>query len=124
MRILNVLLGGMIDGLLYPFRGLPPLVGLTVVSVLTGIAMLLVFRATSNQHGIVAAKRRISASVFEIRLFNDDPRAILRAQLDIFRHTLGYLRLTMVPVLWIIVPLVLVNHPAPVPLWLRRTRAG
>jgi hypothetical protein len=79
-----------------------------VVSVLTGIAMLLVFRVTSNQQGIAAVKRRISAAVFEIRLFNDDPRAILRAQLEIFRHTLGYLRLTMVPVLWMIVPLVLV----------------
>jgi len=108
MRILNVLLGGAIDVLLYPFRDLAPLIGLTVVSVLTGIAMLLVFRATSNQEGIVAAKRRISAGVFEIRLFNDNPRAILRAQVDIFRHTLGYLSLTTVPLLWMIAPLVLV----------------
>ncbi len=108
MRILNALLGGLFDVLLYPFRGLPPFAGLAVVSVLTGIAMLLVFRATSDQQGVAAVKRRIAAGVFEIRLFNDDPRAILRAQADILRHTLTYLGLTLVPVLWMIVPLVLV----------------
>ncbi len=108
MRILNALLGGIINGLLFPFRSFPSLVGLTVVSVLTGIAMLLVFRATSNQKGVAAVKRRIAAGVFEIRLFNDDPRAILRAQADILRHTVTYLGLTLVPMLWMIVPLVLV----------------
>lgn len=107
MQVLNAVMGGLVDALLYPFRGLPPLVGLTVVSVLTSMAMLLVFRATSNQKGIEAVKRRIAAGIFEIRLFNDDPRAIVRAQADILRHTFTYLGLTMVPVLWMIVPLVL-----------------
>ena len=107
MSILNTVLGGLVDALLYPFRGFPPLVGLTVVSVLTSMAMLLVFRATSNQEGIKAAKRRIAAGVFEIRLFNDDPRAIIRAQADILRHTMTYMGLTLIPVLWMIVPLVL-----------------
>ena len=107
MSILNTILGGLVDALLYPFRGFPPLVGLMVVSLLTSMAMLLVFRATSNQKGIEAVKRRIAAGVFEIRLFNDDPRAILRAQADILRHTLTYMGLTLVPVLWMIVPLVL-----------------
>lgn len=108
MRILNVTLGGVIELLLYPFRSMPPMVGLAVVSVLTGIGMLLVFKATSNQDGLTGVKRRISASVFEIRLFNDDPRAIFRAEADIFRHTMRYLGLTLVPVLWMIVPLLLV----------------
>jgi hypothetical protein len=107
VSILNTVLGGLVDALLYPFRGLPPLVGLVVVSVLTSMAMLLVFRATSNQEGIEAVKRRIAAGVFEIRLFNDDPRTILRAQADILRHTLTYLGFTLVPVLWMIIPLVL-----------------
>ncbi len=107
MGVLNALLGGVIDALLIPFRGLPPLVGLTVVSVVAGVAMLLVFKVTSNQKGVTAVKRRIAAGIFEIRLFNDDPRAIVRAQFDILRHTFTYLGLNMVPVLWMIVPLVL-----------------
>ena len=108
MGILNALLGGAINALLFPFRGLHPLVGLTVVSVVAGVAMLLVFKVTSNQKGVTAVKRRIAAGIFEIRLFNDDPRAIVRAQYDILRHTFTYLGLNMVPVLWMIVPLVLV----------------
>ena len=108
MGILNALLGGSVNALLLPFRDLHPLVGLTVVSVVGGILMLLVFKVTSNQEGVTAVKRRIAVGIFEIRLFNDDPRAIVRAQFDILRHTFTYLRLNMVPVLWMIVPLVLV----------------
>ena len=53
-------------------------------------------------------KRLIHATLFEIRLFNDDLRAIMRAQLEILRHNATYLRLSLVPMLWVIVPLVLV----------------
>ena len=108
MHILNTVLGGLVEGLLSPFREFPPLVGLTVVSLVTGVAVLLVVKATSNQQGIKAVKRKIAAGIFEIRLFNDDPRAILRAQADILRHSFTYMGLNLVPVLWMIVPLVLV----------------
>ncbi|MFQ5745015.1 MAG: hypothetical protein ACE5HV_15720, partial [Acidobacteriota bacterium] len=107
MWFLNSLLDTLIDLLLYLFRGLPPIAGLAAISVALGIGMLLVFRATSDQPGIIAVKRQIHAGIFEIRLFNDDLRAILRAQIDILRHNLTYLRLSLVPVLWMIVPLVL-----------------
>jgi hypothetical protein len=105
---LNSLLRGIVDILLSPFRSLHWLVGLALVSLVTGIVMLLIFKATSNQTGIAAVKRRIHAGLFEIRLFNDDLLAILRAQTEILRHNLTYLRLSLVPMLWMIVPLVLV----------------
>jgi hypothetical protein len=70
--------------------------------------MLLVYKYTSNQGAMEAVKRKIHASLFEIRLFNDDLPAIFRAQLDILRHNANYLRLSIVPMLWMIVPLVLV----------------
>lgn len=107
MEAVNAVLRGLVGGLLYPFRGLHPLVGLTLVSLATGIAMLLVFKATSNQAGIAAVKRKIHACLFEIRLFNDDLRAILRAQGELLRHNLVYLRYSFVPLLWMIVPFVL-----------------
>lgn len=107
MEIVNSALRAIVSGLLFPFRGLPPLVGLTVVSLATGIAMLLVFKATSDQAGISAVKRKIHACLFEIRLFNDDLRAILRAQGELMRHNLAYLRFSLVPLLWMIVPFVL-----------------
>lgn len=108
MTALNALLRPLFDTLLSPMRGLPPIWSLTVVSLATAVGMLLVFKATSDQKGIAAVKRRIHACLFEIRLFNDDLLAILRAQLEILRHNLTYLRLNLVPLAVMIVPLVLV----------------
>ena len=102
------MLRGLFDALLFPFRGMPAIVGLIVVSLVTSIAMLLVFKKTSNQTAVERVKRQIHAGLFEIRLFNDDFRAILRAQLDILRHNLRYLQLSLVPMLFMLPPLVLV----------------
>src|SRR5688500_5888155 len=107
MTWINMGLGGLVGAALSPFRSLPPIVGLSVVSLVAAIGMLLVFRATSNQPAIAAVKRRIHAGIFEIRLFNDDLRAICRAQFDILRHNLTYLRLSLAPMVWMLVPLVL-----------------
>jgi hypothetical protein len=108
VNFVNTLLRGLFDFLLFPFRALPPIVGLVFVSLLTAIAVLLVFRATSNQERLAAVKRQIQACIFEIRLFNDDLIAVLRSQMDALRYNLTYLRLTAVPTLWIVVPVFLV----------------
>lgn len=108
MSVLNGLLRPVFDLLLSPFRSLPPIVGLLVVSLIGAIGMLLVFKATSNQPKLDAVKRQIHACLFEIRLFRDDVPAILRAQTEILRHNLNYLFLSLVPMLWMMVPLVLV----------------
>ena len=108
MSYINAVLRPAFEVLLSPFSGLPAIVGLVVVSLLTAIAMLLIFKKTSNQDAIAAVKRRIHANLFEIRLFNDDLRAIMRAQAEVLRHNLTYLRLSAAPMLWTIPPLVLV----------------
>jgi uncharacterized membrane protein (DUF106 family) len=107
MSFVNTLLRALVDGLLYPFRGLPPIVGLTFVSLLTSILLLIVFKKTSNQKALEAVKRKIHAGLFEIRLFNDDFRSIFRAQLDILRHNLSYIRYSFMPMIWTLPPLVL-----------------
>lgn len=108
MAPINSLLSTLFDALLSPFRGLNPLVGLTLVSLVVAVAMLLVFKHTSNQKALDQIKRNIHASLFEIRLFNDDLVAIMRAQVDIVRHNLTYIRLSLWPLIWMIVPLVLI----------------
>jgi hypothetical protein len=108
MPLLNAFLARSFDVLLAPLRQLPPILGLVVVSLVTAIAMLLVFKRTSNQRRLAAVKRQIHAAIFEIRLFNDDLRAIFRAQREILHHNVTYLRLSLVPMLWMIVPLLLV----------------
>ena len=104
MVTLNALLARVVDGLLSPFVSVSPLAGLAVVSLISAVAILLITRATSDQARIVSVKRSLQACVFEIRLFNDDALAMLRAVGEMCRHNLTYLRLTMVPVLWMVVP--------------------
>jgi uncharacterized membrane protein (DUF106 family) len=108
MSPVNAALRVLFDVLNAPFRGLPAMVGVVVWSLVAAVAMLVVFKHTSNQERIAAVKARIHACLFEIRLFNDDLAAIFRAQFEILRHNLVYLSLSVKPMLWMIVPLVLV----------------
>jgi hypothetical protein len=107
MTYLNAALGAAVDLLLLPFERLPALAGLAVVSLLTAIGMLIVFKKTSRQDRLEAVKRRIHAALFEMRLFADDLPALFRAQGEILLCNLSYLRLSLVPLLWMIVPITL-----------------
>lgn len=107
MWTFNRVLGGVFDAVLSPFRNLPPLVGLTALAAVASVAILLVFRSKSDQKALRTVKARIHACVFEIRLFKDDLRAIFRAQSEILWHSLRYMRLSLVPMLWVIVPMAL-----------------
>lgn len=107
MSLLNAALRAVFDVALRPFAALPPIVPVTVVALVSGIFALLVYRWTSNQTAIAAVKRRLFGHLLEVRLFNDDLRAVLAAQLRLLRENLTYLRLNLVPLLWMIVPFML-----------------
>lgn len=107
MSFLNSILRSLFDWLLYPFAAFSPLVGLSVVSLFIAALMLWVIKKTSDQDAMDAVKRKIHAGLFEIRLFNDDLFAIMRALGSIIRHNISYVRLTLIPLLWMIVPIVL-----------------
>jgi uncharacterized membrane protein (DUF106 family) len=106
--VINTPLRALFDALLAPFRGMSPWVTLIPISLLVAIAMLLIFKRTSNQAAIEAVKDKITAGLFEIRLFNDDLRSMFQAQGQILRRTLTYMRLSLVPMLWTLPPLLLV----------------
>jgi uncharacterized membrane protein (DUF106 family) len=107
MSTLNGILRSLFDVLLQPLHRFPPIVGVLVISLVTAMGMLLVFRFASDQDKLAAVKGRIHACIFEIRLYNDDLRAILRAQMEILGHNLTYFRLSLAPMVWMIVPMVL-----------------
>ena len=92
---------------MFPFRDWP-MVGLILISAVVSVGILLIFKKVSNQDRIDAVKRKIQASLFEIRLFNDDLGAILRAQVDILRHNASYLRLQLFPLLFILPPVLVI----------------
>ena len=108
MWFVNRPLGWIFDLIVLPFRGMPPIVGLTVISLLVSVGMLIGFRAVSDQDALDAVKRRIHAGVYEIRLYKDDLRTIFAAQFGILRETMTYFRLSMVPMLWMMVPIVII----------------
>ena len=107
MWIINSIFGVIVDLALFPFREMSPMIGLTCFSLAAGVGMLYVFKWTSDQKGLEDVKRKIHAGIFEIRLFSDDIQAIFAAQRDIFRYNFVYLRLALTPLLWMIIPFVL-----------------
>lgn len=107
MSLFNAALRRLFDLLLWPFSSLPAAVGLLFVSLLAAIGMLVIYKRTSNQERLEAVKRQIYAGIFEIRLFNDNFGLIWKAQASILRHNLTYLRLSLVPMLFILPPLAL-----------------
>jgi hypothetical protein len=107
VTVVNAVLDRLFDLLLRPMRPLPILMSLTVVSLVTAIAILLVVRATSNQRALAAVKRQMYADLLEMRLFNDDLHAMWRAQRSMLQHNGRYLRLSLAPALWTLVPFAL-----------------
>jgi hypothetical protein len=108
MGYFNYAITGLFDALLWPFRTLPPIWGLAFVSVLTGIVMLFIFKLTSRQEKIKAAKDLIKGYLLQIRLYRDDLPLMFAAQKGILKANLTYLKYSVVPIIFIIVPVVLI----------------
>lgn len=107
MWYLNSFLTLIFDLLLIPLQSFHPLLSLSVISILTGILMLVVFRYTSNQERIKETKDRMKAHLLEIRLFKDDLGILFSAQKNIVLYNFKYLKYTLVPMLVMTIPLVL-----------------
>ena len=108
MWVFNVLVGKIFVALFLPLLSLGPWAGMIVVSLLTAVLMLFVFRLTSNQAGIKKVKNRIKAHLLEIRLFNDNLGVSLKAQGNILLANLRYIGYNLRPMLVMIIPLILI----------------
>jgi hypothetical protein len=104
MSILNAVVARLVDGLLFPFQDQSPLVGLAAVSLLLAVVTVAVVHAASNHVRLSAVTRALQACVLEVRLFNDDLPAMLRALAEMVRHNLTYARLMVAPLAWLAVP--------------------
>ena len=94
-----------VDAVFGPLLRLPPLIGVLVVSLVTAMVLVLLMRRISDQQRLRATRRRLQAALFEIRLSADDPVAVLQSFRDVMVQNVIYLRLNLVPLLWLIVPL-------------------
>lgn len=107
MTLLNALLVRAADLVLTPLAALPAVVGVGLAALVTALVVLGLVRVTSDQVALAAVKRQIQADLFEMRLFNDDLRALLRAQGAVLAHNGRYLRLSLLPLVCTAIPLAL-----------------
>jgi len=110
--------------LFLPFRGMSPWVGLVVISLLSGIVLLYIFKLTANQEAITRVKDRIRGNFLEIRLFQDDPGIIASAFGRIFLNNFIYMRYALVPMLFMIIPVLLILIQAEMRYGVRPARPG
>lgn len=108
MGLLAFLLNGFFDILLHPFGWLPPVWGLLFVSFASGIGMILVFKAVSDQEGIARLRRRMGGEILGILLHVSSPATVLKFAGRLIWSNTRYLVLMLKPLLVIAVPFMLV----------------
>ena len=104
MHTVNTILDAVLRAFYAAFSWAPPALGLTILSAAVGIGMLWVFRKTSNQKRMKDVKRKVYASLLELRVYADEPGVTWRAQKSLFGANLRYMGLALKPALWMIVP--------------------
>ena len=104
----NRALTPLFDLLCWPFRSLPPIWAMLVISCLSGVAMVWIFGRTSDQDRIRHLREQIRGNLIGVRLFQRDVGVILRLQRRIFGDTFRYMRLALVPMVVLLVPVLLI----------------
>lgn len=120
---LNQIVGIITRIILLPFAKMSPWLGMIVISLLTALLLLFIYKKTSNQAGIKEVKTRIKAYFLEMRLFQNDFRTLLTTQKELLLFNIRYLAYNFKPLLIMIIPLFLLlaqmnlwfgyRHPAP-----------
>ena len=95
------------DLVMWPFKGLPPAVSMIVLSAITGVMMLLIFKYTSNQRQIKKVKRLIKGHFLAISIYKESLKVLLGSTVKILWLNLKYVRYNMVPLLFAVVPFLL-----------------
>ena len=93
--------------LLLPIGVVPGWLALTVISVITGVLLLAVFKYTSNQRAIKRVRNDISANLLALKLFKDSARVAVQAQDRLLRGAVRLFFLALVPMLVMAVPVCL-----------------
>lgn len=95
------------DLLLAPFAVLSPIWGLTLISALAGVVLVLLYGRVSNQRKLREVKRAIGAALYESILFRRDLGVSLRAQARMLKGAGHYFVLALPPLAILLVPCIL-----------------
>ncbi len=88
----------LLDFTIWPLVGFGPWVTLTVASMITALAILLVVRYATPADWITRSRSQIAASIYEVRLFLDSPLQVIKSQGRLLGYTGIYL-LAILPAL-------------------------
>ncbi len=105
MSALHALLARVFALILDPFARFTPLVGLALISALSGVLLVIGFRVASRPAAIRAAKRQMQAHLLAVRLYRDDLTVVFRSQLSLLRGLAVYMRHMLLPFLAMLLPL-------------------
>ena len=89
------------------FRLNLPIMLVGLLSVVVGFIMVVMFRYTSDQRAVRVAKDHLNAYLLAVRLFQDQPTVVLKSYGHILLGTGRYLKLALLPLLYVIAPLTL-----------------
>jgi hypothetical protein len=82
-----------------------PILLVLLISVVIGLAMVLIFAYTSDQKAIHVAKDQLKAHLLAVRLYQDQLPVVLRAYVRIIAGTGRYIRMAFRPLLFVIIPI-------------------
>ncbi len=95
---------------------MPGWLSATIIAIVSGMAMLLAFKYTSNQRAIKRARQEIRANLLAVKLFHDSLLVGFRAQGRVLLAAVRLLLLAIVPILAMLVPMSLLLLVSPA-LW-------
>ena len=101
---LNVLTNALGRFFLAPIAVLPGWLSNTIISVLTGVCLLVIFKYTSNQRAIGRIRDEIKASLLTLKLFKDSISVTLHAEVCVFKGALLLFVHAIPPMLVMILP--------------------
>ena len=105
---INLALGWLFDKILTPFSQAAPIWGLALISIVTGVIMVFIFKFVSNQAGIRRAKARIRGYFLEVWLYKHDFKTVIATIGRILKANLTYMRYAVSPMLVLMPPVILI----------------
>jgi hypothetical protein len=102
---LNQIAGALAAILLWPIGRLPEIAGAVLISVVTGIGMLVIFKHTSSQTAVKRTRNRLRAELLALSLFRDSISVSLGCQFRMVTGACRLLMLALVPMLVMVIPI-------------------
>ena len=108
VNLINSVLTPIFDVICWPFRALPPIWALGVISFASGIFLVWLFGKTSDQKRVREVRDRIRGNLIGVRLFQHEIGVVLSLQGKIFGDTFRFMGLALVPLLIMLLPVLLI----------------